>query len=76
MWLKKLLPLPVLEVSHFLGSIAARLLDLSSEDLPLDEPIRAASRYKDITRAEVQAAFARWIRPDDLVQVTIGPKPE
>ena len=30
----------------------------------------------EITAAEVQAAFARWIRPKDLAQVTLGPNPE
>ena len=24
---------------------------------------------------EIQAAFAQWIRPDDLVQITLGPEP-
>lgn len=57
-------------------SIAAELLDLSVRDLPLDEPLRAARRYLDITAAEVQAAFAKWIRPDDFVQVTLGPNPD
>jgi zinc protease len=56
--------------------IAAGLLDLSMRDLPLDEPLRAAKRYLEITAAEVQAAFARWIRPGDFVQVTLGPNPE
>ena len=57
-------------------SIAAELLDLSARDLPLDEPFRAATRYLATTAAEVQAAFAKWIRPGDFVQVTLGPKPE
>jgi len=57
-------------------SIAAQLLDLSVRDLPLDEPLRAATRYLQTTAAEVQAAFAKWIRPGDFVQVTLGPKPE
>lgn len=56
-------------------SIAAELLDLAVRDLPLDEPIRAAKRYLEMTAAEVQAAFARWIRPGDFVQVTVGPNP-
>jgi zinc protease len=57
-------------------SIAAELLDLSVRDLPLDEPLRAARRFLQTTAAEVQAAFAKWIRPGDFVQVTLGPKPE
>lgn len=57
-------------------SIAERLLGLSLEDLPLNEPIRAAKRYRVTTGEEVRAAFANWIRPHDLVQVTLGPEPE
>jgi zinc protease len=57
-------------------SIAAELLDLSVREMPLDEPLRAATQYLQTTAAEVQAAFAKWIRPGDFVQVTLGPKPE
>jgi zinc protease len=55
--------------------MATELLDLSARGLPLDEPVRAAKRYLEITATEVQAAFARWIRPGDLAQVTVGPNP-
>lgn len=43
--------------------------------LPLDEPTIAASRYVALGPDEVQAAFKKWIRPDDLVQVSQGPGP-
>ncbi len=56
--------------------IAERLLDLSLEDLPLDEPVRAAEKYRDITAAEVRAAFLKWIRPVGFVQVVLGPSPK
>jgi zinc protease len=58
------------------AKIAVQLLELSVLDLPLDEPIRAARRYSDLTAAQVQAAFAKWIRPGDLVQVALGPNPK
>jgi zinc protease len=29
-----------------------------------------------LTADEVRAAFEKWIRPDDLVQVTQGPEPK
>jgi hypothetical protein len=29
----------------------------------------------DLTDGQVQAAFAKWLRSDDLVQVTQGPAP-
>jgi zinc protease len=44
--------------------------------LPLDEPIHAAHRYLELTAAEVRAAFERWIRPRDFVQVSQGPAPK
>jgi len=45
-------------------------------DLPLDEPFRAAQRYFDMTADEVRAAFTKWIRPSDFVQVVRGPAPK
>jgi len=42
-------------------------------DLPLDEPTRAARHYLALDAAEVQAAFGKWLRPDDLVRVSLGP---
>jgi len=64
-----------LSESSFDG-IGARLLHLALLDLPLDEPLRAARRYREITAGEVQAAFGKWIRPEDLARVSLGPKPE
>jgi zinc protease len=52
--------------------IAGTLLDLSQKDLPLDEPVRAASRYRNITAKQVREAFRKWVRPADFVQVTLG----
>ena len=43
--------------------------------LPLDEPTIAARRYLALDPGEVQAAFAKWLRPDDLVRVSQGPAP-
>ncbi len=64
-----------LSESSFDG-IGGTLLHLALLDLPMDEPLRAAKRYREITAKEVQAAFAKWIRPDGFVQVSLGPKPE
>lgn len=63
--------LPLSEAST--DSIAEGLLSRSQEDLPLDEPVLAARQYLEITPEQVRDAFARWIRPDDFVQVTMGP---
>ncbi|MDX1814863.1 MAG: insulinase family protein, partial [Thermodesulfobacteriota bacterium] len=56
--------------------IAHGLIGRREEGLPLDEPVRAAESYRKMTARRVREAFARWIRPNDLVQVTRGPKPE
>ncbi len=56
--------------------IAHGLIERSEKGLPLDEPVRAARRYRKMTARKVREAFSRWIRPDDLVQVTRGPDPE
>lgn len=54
--------------------ISWTLLDLSQKELPLDEPVRAAERYRRITAEQVRAAFLKWVRPADFVQVTLGPE--
>lgn len=54
-------------------NIAGMLLSRSLEDLPLDESVRAAAQYLEITAEQVRDAFAKWIRPADFVQITVGP---
>ncbi|MGH9469696.1 MAG: M16 family metallopeptidase, partial [Terriglobia bacterium] len=58
------------------GSIAAGWLARSEIGLPLNEPALAAKKYIRLSAGQVQAAFARWLRPRDLTQVTEGPKPQ
>ncbi len=55
--------------------IAQGWLSRSVLDLPLDEPTRAAHIYVKLTAHDVRTAYARWLRPDDLVQVVQGPVP-
>jgi zinc protease len=55
------------------GAIAGGMISRVTLGLPLDEPVRAAHHYLDLSPEDVRAAFAKWIRPDDLVQVTEGP---
>ncbi len=43
--------------------------------LPLDEPTIAARHYLELGAPEVQAAFLKWLRPDDLARVSQGPDP-
>jgi zinc protease len=66
--------IPLSEASF--GSIAGGWLARSAIGLPLNEPFIAAQHYLDLTGAQIQAAFARWLRPNDLVQVTQGPTPQ
>jgi zinc protease len=58
------------------GHIAAGWLNRSILGLPLDEPIQAARSYLKLNAADVRAAFTKWVRPRDLVQVTQGPNPK
>ncbi len=53
--------------------IAQTLMHLWELDLPFDEPTIAARHYIELTAPEIQAAFAKWVRPADLVRVTQGP---
>jgi len=66
--------IPLSEAS--IANIARGLIGRRELDLPLDEPWRAARRTIDLTPADVQAAFKKWMRPDDLVRVTQGPPPK
>ena len=56
-------------------AIAGVLLARAQIGLPLDESRRMGQRYYDLTADEVRAAFAKWIRPQDFVQVVRGPQP-
>ena len=53
------------------GFVARALLGL-----PLDEPVRAAQRYYDLSADDVRKAFEKWIHPEALVQVVRGPAPK
>jgi zinc protease len=55
--------------------IASGILQRWRIGLPLDEPTIAAHHYLALDARDVQAAFAKWIRPDDLVRVSQGPAP-
>jgi zinc protease len=70
-WLREI---PLSESS--VGRVASTLLSLATRDLPLDEPTRAAQRASVLTADEVQAAFAKWLHPTDLVQSVQGPEPQ
>jgi zinc protease len=56
--------------------IANGWLTYSALGLPLDERVHAGHIYVKLDAKDVQSAFAKWLRPDDLVQVTQGPAPK
>jgi zinc protease len=66
--------IPLSEAS--LTSIADGLIARATIGLPLDEPSIAAHHYVGLDAPQVKAAFAKWLRPDDLVQVVQGPNPQ
>jgi zinc protease len=63
--------IPLSEAS--MSTVAGGWLSRSMLDLPLDEPLLAAHHYLNLTPPEVRAAYAKWLRVEDLVQVTRGP---
>jgi zinc protease len=65
---------PLLESSE--SRIAGGLLARAVVGLPLDEPVIAAHKYFDMSAEQVRQAFAKWIRPEDFVQVVQGPPPK
>jgi zinc protease len=58
------------------GQIARGLAGRWELDLPLDEPTQAARRYIALGPAEIQAAFKKWVQPENLVRVSQGPAPQ
>ena len=59
-----------------LKSIADGLISRTELDLPLQEPTLAAKHYLALTANQIEAAFTKWLRPQDLARVAEGPEPE
>jgi zinc protease len=58
-----------------ISSIARSLLTWAWHDEPLDQPMVAAKHYLSMTPAQVQAAFKKYLKPQNLMQVVQGPPP-
>ncbi len=58
------------------AQLAQGFLQRVELELPLDEPKLAARHYRELGVAQVQQAFAKWVRPQAFVEVTQGPKPK
>jgi zinc protease len=56
--------------------IAQGWLAYSAFGLPLDERVRAGKICAKLDAGDVRNAFAKWLRPGELVQVTQGPAPQ
>jgi zinc protease len=66
--------IPLSESSE--DAVARGMIGRARIGLPLDEPLRAAQRYFEMTGAQVRSAFAQWIDPANFVQVVRGPTPQ
>ena len=58
------------------GSIAGGLLSRSINELPLNEPSIAAKKYIDLSAKQIKSAYAKWLNPSILVQISEGPNPK
>jgi zinc protease len=65
--------LPLREASE--SGIASILLERAGSGMPLDDR-SAEKRYLRVTAPEIAAAFGKWIRPSDFVQIVQGPPPQ
>jgi zinc protease len=65
--------LPLREASQ--SGIADILLERAGSGMPLDDAT-AEQRYLRVTSSQISAAFGKWIRPHDFVQVVQGPPPQ
>ena len=66
--------IPLAESSE--DAVAAGYIARARINLPLDEPYHAAEKYFTMSADEVRAAFAKWIKPGDFVQIVRGPAPQ
>jgi zinc protease len=58
-----------------ISSISRSLLTWAWHGEPLDQPMVAAKYYIDLTPEQVQAAFKKYLKPQNLTQVVQGPPP-
>ncbi|MGH6889255.1 MAG: M16 family metallopeptidase [Rhizomicrobium sp.] len=66
--------MPLAESS--VNDIARNFASRRDLNLPLDEPTIAAEHYIALTPSDVETAFRKWIRPNDLVRTSVGPAPQ
>ena len=66
--------IPLAESSE--DAVAGGFIARARIGMPLDEPYKAAQTYFDMSADAVRAAFAKWIKPGDFVQIVRGPTPQ
>jgi len=64
---------PIRESSYH--GVTEQLLDYASLDLPLNQNVIDAQAELAATAASVQAALAKYVRPDAFVRIVTGPAP-
>ncbi len=64
---------PIREASF--DGVTGQLLDYATLGLPLNQGIIDARDVLSATSASVQAALAKYIRPDAFVRIVTGPGP-
>ena len=57
------------------GQIAAAWVYYVEHGFPLNQANIAAQRYAAVSAAQIQAAYKKWVRPDDFVEAVKGPPP-
>ncbi|MGB6987292.1 MAG: pitrilysin family protein [Candidatus Aquilonibacter sp.] len=65
---------PIQQASY--DGVTGLFLRYAGVGLPLDQYELDAQNYLGATAAQVQAAFAKWIRPKDFVRIVTGPGPK
>ena len=65
---------PIQQASY--DGVSSLLLRYASQDLPLDQYQIDAQNFLSASAAQVQAAFAKWIRPAGFVRIVTGPGPK
>ncbi len=65
---------PIQQASY--DGVTGLFLRYAGVGLPLDQYELDAQNFLSATAVQVQAAFAKWIRPNDFVRVVTGPGPK
>ena len=66
--------IPIEQASY--DGVSSLFLRYSENDLPLDQYETDGRNLLNATPAQVQAAFAKWVRPNDFVRIVTGPGPK